>query len=155
LREICDALDSVARARSADPDRAGQVLRFLDEGLDPHLRDETEDLFPLLRRRCPPEDDIARALAGIGADLDAARDDVPIVREILAACVEARRGPTAPEADCLACFTGHIRRHLIASKAILLPLARARLTRRDLRSLSLRMQARRGITPKPEDPYAF
>jgi hypothetical protein len=152
MREICDALDSVARARSADPDRAGQVLRFLDAGLDPHLRDETEDLFPLLRRRCPPEDDIARALAGIVADLDAARDDVPIVREILAACVEAGRGPRASEATRLASFTRHIRRHLIASKAILLPLARARLTPRDLQSLSMRMQARRGITRTKAPP---
>jgi len=155
MREICDALDSFARARSPDPDRAGQGLRFLDADLAPHLRDETEDLFPLLRRRCPPEDDIARALVRIGTDLDAARDYLPKVRGILATCLDAMRVPTAPEADFLACFTRHTRRHLVAVKAILLPLARARLTPRDLQSLSLRMQARRGLTPNAEDPYAL
>jgi len=155
MREICDALDSVARARTPDPDRAGQGLRFLDVDLAAHLRDETDDLFPLLRRRCPPEDDIARALDRIGTDLDAVRDCLPKVREILGACLEAGRVPTAPEATRLTCFTRHTHRHLIAVKAILLPLARARLTPRDLHSLSLRMQARRGITPEAEDPYAF
>lgn len=155
MREICDALDSLARAPTPDPDRAWQGLRFLEAGLAAHLHDETDDLFPLLRRRCPPEDDIARALDRIGTDLDAVRHCLPKVREILAACLDAGRGPTGPEAHCLACFTRHTRRHVIAVKAILLPLARARLTPRDLQSLSLRMQARRGITPKPEDPYAF
>jgi len=83
------------------------------------------------------------------------RDCLPKVREILGACLEAGRVPTAPEATRLTCFTRHTHRHLIAVKAILLPLARARLTPRDLHSLSLRMQARRGITPEAEDPYAF
>jgi len=155
VRRVCDDLDCLATSGAPDRELTRQALRFLDTDLAPHLHDEIDDLFPLLRRRCPPEDDIARALERIGTDPDAARARLPKMREILATCLEAMRGPTAPEADCLTCFTRHTRRHLIAVKAILLPLARARLTPRDLQSLSLRMQARRGITPDPEDPHAF
>lgn len=155
VRRFCEALDSLAASGTLDRDLIRQTLRFLDTDLVPHMHDETDDLFPLLRRRCPAKEGIARALDRIGTDLDVARDCLPKVRGVLAACLEVGRGPTAPEADCLACFTRHTRRHLIAVKAILLPLARARLTPRDLQSLSLRLQARRGITPEPEDPYAF
>ena len=155
VRAFCADLDRLASSRTPDRYLTRAALRFLDRDLVRHRRDATDDLFPLLRRRCPPEDDIARALDRIGTDLDAVRDCLPKVREILGACLEAGRVPTAPEATRLTCFTRHTQRHLIAVKAILLPLARIRLTPCDLMSLSLRMQARRGITPEAEDPYAF
>jgi hemerythrin-like domain-containing protein len=54
----------------------------------------------------------------------------------------------------LTSFAGHVRRHLVAENAILLPIARARLTRADLARLSAHMRARRGLTQLSETPNA-
>ena len=51
-------------------------------------------------------------------------------------------------------FAGHVRRHLVAENAILLPIVRARLTRADLATLSAHMRARRGLTHNAETANA-
>ena len=51
-------------------------------------------------------------------------------------------------------FAGRVRRHLAAENAILLPIARARLTPRDLKKLSRQMKMRRGLPPVAETPDA-
>ena len=84
----------LAAADALDPRLATAVLRFLNEELNVHLRDEAEDLFPLQARRCTPED------------------------------------------------------------AILLPTARARLTRADLRAMSKHMRTRRGLSQLAETTNA-
>jgi len=144
VRAFCADLDRLATSRTPDRYLTRAALRFLDRDLARHRRDATEDLFPLLRRRCPREDEIGPIIAAIRADIETAHSHLPKVLAILAACLEDGRVPSASEADPLARFTRHTRRHLFAEKAILLPLARIRLTPRDLMSLSLRMQARRG-----------
>lgn len=153
-RQICADLDSLAASDGLNRDQAQGALRFLNEELGVHMADESEDLFPLLRRRCPPEEDIDRAITRISSDQAAARALLPQIRSVLADCLDADRVPTRTEAALLSCFTRHTRRHLIAENAILLPLARVRLTDRDLESLHLRMQARRGIAPTIETCHA-
>lgn len=144
-RQICVDLDSLAESDGLKRDLAQGVLRFLNEEIGAHMRDESEDLFPLLRRRCPPEEDIGVAITRIRSAQEAAQALLPQVRSILADCLDADRVPTRTEVTVLLCFTRHTRSHLIAENAIVLPLARVRLTDRDLESLRLRMQARRGI----------
>lgn len=149
-RQICAVIDSMVLTPPFDRKAARTVLRFLNEEWSDHLRDEAEDLFPLLARRCQPEDGIGAAIARIKCDQDEAAHLLPEMRVTLARCLDAACDLSAQDRDLLTRFAGHVRRHLLAETAILLPIARARLTWRDLTALSHRMRARRGLPPLPE-----
>lgn len=153
-RQICAVIDRLAAAALFDRHAALTVLRFLNEELNVHMRDEAEDLFPLLARRCPVEDDIGRVITRICADLNAATVLLPLVRTILARCVDTGADLAAEDRKTLIRFAGHVRRHLAAENAILLPIARLRLTRRDLDNLSRHMRSRRGLSQYPGAPDA-
>jgi hemerythrin-like domain-containing protein len=153
-RQICVVIDGLATAASFDRHAALVVLRFLNEELNVHMRDEAEDLFPLLARRCPAEDDIGRIITRICLDLNAATALLPRIRTILARSLDTGRELAAAERKTLIRFAGHVRRHLAAENAILLPIARARLTPGDLRVIAAHMQARRGLSKGAEVPHA-
>ena len=153
-RQICAVIDGLATADALDRRLATAVLRFLNEELNVHLRDEAEDLFPLLARRCTEEDAIEGAIDRIRADQDEAMRLLPQVRAMLAGCLDSGVSLTAEERAVLSRFAGHVRRHLVAENAILLPIARARLTRADLRALSKHMRSRRGLPDLPETTNA-
>jgi len=144
-RQVCAVIEGLATADALDRRSTTAVLRFLNEELNVHLRDEAEDLFPLLARRCTEEDAIEGAIARIRADQDEAMRLLPEVRAMLAGCLDSGVSLTGEERTVLSKFAGHVRRHLVAENAILLPIARARLTRADLRALSKHMRARRGL----------
>lgn len=146
-RQICAAIDELAIAAPFDRQTALVVLRFLNEELNVHLRDETEDLFPLLAQRCTAEDSIESAITRIRIDHDEAMRLLPEVRATLASCLDTGCDLSSEDSGLLIRFAGHVRRRLVAENAILLPIARARLTRADLRKLSQNMRSRRGVPP--------
>ncbi len=156
LRErlICGQIDDLASAASFDRQVGLTVLRFLNEELSVHIRDEVEDLFPLLTRRCTAEDAIESAISRIRCDQDEAMRLLPEVCAALSACVDTGCDLGAEDRATLARFAGHVRRHLVAENAIVLPIARARLTRADLSALSRRMRSRRGLPPQAENSDA-
>ena len=129
------------------PSLLANPLDFIRED---HLRDEAEDLFPLLARRCTEEDAIEGAVDRIRADQDEAMRLLPGVRAMLTRCLDRGADLSTKERGVLSMFAGHVRRHLVAENAILLPIARARLTRADLRILSKHMRSRRGLPDFPE-----
>lgn len=149
-RAICAMIDRLASTASLDRHAASTVLRFLNEELNVHMRDEAEDLFPMLAKRCAPEDCIERTIGRITTHQQEAMRLLPRVRAALVRCLDTGSGLSAGENRSLGRFADNVRRHLIAENAILLPIARARLTQRDLKSLSDRMRTRRGIPPFPE-----
>ena len=149
-RQICAVIDALATADAFNRQEATAVLRFVNEELNVHLRDEAEDLFPLLARRCTEEDAIEGAIDRIRADQDEAMRLLPQLRAMLAGCLDSGEDLTTAERAVLSRFAGHVRRHLVAENAILLPIARARLTRADLRILSKHMRSRRGLPDFPE-----
>lgn len=153
-RQICAVIDSLAADASFDRHGALAVLRFLNEELNAHMRDGAEDLFPLLARRCPAEDDIGRVITRICTDLNGATALLPLIRTILAGCLDTGGDISARDRKTLIRFAGHVRRHLAAESAILLPIARVRLTRRDLHGLSRHMRIRRGLPPDAGVPEA-
>lgn len=144
-RQICAMIDRLATGASLDRQAAMTVLRFLNEELNVHIRDEAEDLFPLLARRCTAEDAIEGAITRIRIDQDAAMRLLPEVRAALSRCLDTGSDLSADGRRILARFAVHVRRHLVAENAILLPIARARLTRDDLKTLSKHMRSRRGL----------
>lgn len=149
-RQVCAMIDGLATADALNRQVATAVLRFLNEELNVHLRDEAEDLFPLLARRCTKEDAIEGVIDRIRADQDEAIRLLPAVRSMLAGCLGRGGNLSANERRVLSRFAGHVRRHLVAENAILLPIARVRLTRADLRILSKHMRSRRGLPDYPE-----
>lgn len=153
-RQVCSLIDSLAASLSFDQSAARTVLRFVNEELNLHMRDEAEDLFPLLARRCPAEDGIGRAIARICTDLDEATRLLPGLRTAIARCLDTGSELATEDRQLLIRFAGHVRRHLAAENAILLPIARVRLTRRDLQKLSQQMRTRRGLQAVAETPDA-
>lgn len=153
-RQICAVIDAIALTAHLDRPSALTVLRFLNEELNVHLRDEAEDFFPLLAKRCTAEDCIESAINRIRIDQNEALRLLPDVRATLADCLDAGSDLSAEGRAMLTNFAGHVRRHLVAENAILLPIARARLTRTDLAKLSAHMRARRGLTQLSETPNA-
>ena len=123
---------------------AADALAHLVHEAPAHALDEEDDLFPLLRRRALPEDDLEATLIRLDGDHEHGRHLAETAKPILA---EMARDGCASVGDRRAMLTrlaGHERRHLIVENAIILPLAAARLTPSDLRTLALRMAARRG-----------
>lgn len=153
-RQVCSMIDRLALSGSFDHSAASTVLRFVNEELNAHMRDDAEDLFPMLARRCPVEDGIGRVIARICTDLDEATRLLPGLQAALARCLDTGSDLASGDRQLLTRFAGHVRRHLAAENAILLPIARARLTRRDLLRLSRQMRARRGLPPVAEAPDA-
>ena len=144
-REICVMLDRIASAESPDPDAAAHAAGFLAEELPLHFADEEEDLFPLLRQRCEPEDDIGRALARLTSDHRHSDDDTPALVGLLRRLAEGGAGLTPEERDGMVRYAAPARRHLVLENAIVLPLARVRLPRNDLDRMRLAMLRRRGL----------
>lgn len=146
-RMLCTVLDDIAEAESVDLDLLEAVVRFLGNDLAPHVLDEEEDLFPLLRMRAKPEDEIDRVLGQLSEEHVSDETDAKQIMVILDTIKQSgkRSKMSLEDKVLLKRFAANERQHLIVENAIVLPLARARLTETDKRKLSLNMAARRGI----------
>lgn len=146
-RTLCKLLDGIATEKVTDLKVMTAVLRFMRDEFGMHVLDEEEDLFPLLRRRTEPEDRIEETLEELCQEHAADRKDASEIVDGLAALEEhaGRRKLAGALRKLIHRFAANERRHLTVENAIVLPLARARLTVDDLRNLGRRMAARRGI----------
>ncbi|WP_339930204.1 hemerythrin domain-containing protein [uncultured Brevundimonas sp.] len=146
-RQLCRLIERVGTATVLLREEAEEILTFLRQDMALHIIDEEEDLFPLLRRRCLPEDELGPLLGSLSAEH---RDDMEQTR-VLTALLERALSEGQPPGHDLETrrlfteFALHERRHIALENAIILPIARLRLTPRDLRALSTRMAARRGV----------
>ena len=145
-RQLCHAIDQLAAATFFDAAAVSEVVDFLRYEAPVHIIDEEEDLFPPLRRRCQPEDDLERILGLLSAEHKADGVLGRQVRQHLEACLEAREAPGGQmdRRRDLSQFAAQERRHLALENAIVLPIARLRLSQEDLKALSRRLAARRG-----------
>lgn len=143
-RTLCWMIDRIADDRQRDEACVAAVTRFLNVDFGSHVVDEEEDLFPLLRRRAEPEDRIDEVLGALSQEHAADKLDAKAILENLDEATAGERFTKAFRA-LLHRFAANERRHLIVENAIVLPLARVRLTVDDLRNLGRRMAARRGI----------
>lgn len=145
-RQLCHAIDRLAASTYFDAAAVSEVVDFLRYEAPVHIIDEEEDLFPLLRRRCLPEDDLERILGLLSAEHKADGVLGRQVRRHLEACLDAREAPGGQmeRRRDLTQFAAQERRHLALENAIVLPIARLRLSQEDLKALSRRLAARRG-----------
>ena len=144
-REICKTLDQIAAREPVGQESVSQVVNFLKEELPFHLADEEEDLFPAMRRRCHPEDEIKKAITRLTADHRHAGAATPDVIAIAEMGAQALRSLTDEQCAILNGYASHARRHLILENAIILPLARRRLGKAELEGIRAGMLKRRGL----------
>ena len=150
-REICAALDRIAHANDPDAGDIACVTGFLTDELPLHLEDEESDLFPLLKRRCTPEDEIGKAIGRVLVDHARAKAGAGRVIDVLEMLARGKARPSGDQSAALTAHAAAARRYLILENAIILPFARLRLTAQDLETLCLRMRARRGLTNTGEN----
>jgi iron-sulfur cluster repair protein YtfE (RIC family) len=146
-RQFCALIERIAASQVVSHLETQEALTFLRHDLPLHIVDEEDDLFPLLRRRCEPEDEVDRVLGSLSADH---RDDIDVVAQLISlleASLRLERPPAAsPKAQRqLRAFVARERAHIALENAVVLPIARLRLTQEDLDVFSRRMAARRGL----------
>lgn len=144
-RRMCNALERLAAATDFDAARITGLLDFIRFDLTLHVIDEEEDVFPLLRVRCLPEDQIEAVLDRLTAEHAEDKSLSARARDVLNACLIVRKPPFAIEDGpaALITFAQHERSHLALENAVIIPLARRRLTQEDLKTLGQRFIARR------------
>lgn len=150
-RQFCGLIERIAASPTLMRAETQEALAFLRHDLPLHIVDEEDDLFPLLRRRCEPADELDRALGSLSADH---RDDIEAVAQLvrlLEAALRLERPIAAnPRAQRqLRAFVARERAHIALENAVVLPIARLRLTQEDLDVFSRRMAARRGLSGRP------
>ena len=143
LSVLCEKL---AATEQLDTSIAREVVAYLKTDMVVHVIDEEQDLFPLIRRRAQKEDDIEAALGQLSGEHASEQD---LARAITAGLEEALGEPDAPLDEklrsALRDFAHNERQHLALENATIMPLAKLRLTERDLNDLAARMAARRGF----------
>lgn len=143
---ICDAMERIADGLPDDVDRrlCAQVASCLQYDLPLHHQDEESGLFPLLKARALPED----ALDGILERLAAEHlTDTDFASEIGEALDLLGQGGRVANPDMvgymLRGFFERYRRHVQWENALVMPLARLRLTVEDLQELAACMERNR------------
>lgn len=127
-REVCTLIDRMVEGEPVDHEDIAMMRTFLIDDLPKHLADE----------------EIDKMITRLQADHRHAIGDSPAIAALIVA--QADRKKPLSETDCakMSDFATHARRHLILENAILLPLARARLTKADLEKMRAHMLERRG-----------
>lgn len=144
-RVMCNALDALAGAARLDTSAAAGLAEFIRHDLAMHIADEEEVFFPMLRRRCSPEDEVDAALQRMDSEHEQDRElSVEVRLFLLRAVTDATPiAGIAGAADALRRFAQSQRRHMMLENAVLVPLARRRLSKEDLKVLGARLAARR------------
>ena len=145
-RVLCALCDRIAAEASLDMEAASEVVDYLTNEMAVHVIDEEQDLFPLLRRRADPEDDIETVWGQLSGEH---AHDETLAREIVSGLRNALTSPgdvlPAKLIRTLRQFARGQRQHLALENATVMPLAKVRLSGKDLKALSGRMAARRGV----------
>jgi len=145
-RVLCVLCEQIADSEQINVDLLKEVLAYLDLEMAVHVIDEEQDLFPLIRRRAEAGDDIEAALGQLSGEH---ADDEEMAADIKSGIHHALQAPDEPIdagfKKALKAFAQSQRHHLALENATVMPLAKLRLTERDLTELSARMAARRGI----------
>lgn len=100
---------------------------FLVNDLVQHTLEEEQAFFPLLRENCEPQDGMDRLLARLSAEHET---DDEFRQKLAPALSRAAEGGELDSSTRrkLRVFSEHLRQHIALENAVVLPIARARLT---------------------------
>lgn len=121
LHEITETMDRLSHAEPGSLTGLADMLRVLERDLVDLLGEDDDELEPILDR--------------LHAEHVSLNMQVPGPCRIVNAMHDPMRGATRSDAEALATFADDLRRHLVAENAIILPLAKARLTAGDITRL--------------------
>lgn len=145
-RAICNALRRFVETKQASREDADRVAAFLASDLSLHHLDEDKDLFPALRKRLLPEDELGPVLARLGEDHRRSETMAAEIVALLTAVPATERvAIQKPALDMIQAFVAAEHRHLAMENAIVLTIASVRLPRSGLKAISRGMKERRGI----------
>lgn len=146
-RVLCKHVEQLVQGFGGTANMMREVIIYMTEDMPLHVQDEEESLFPLLRNRCKPEDEIERVLARLSGEHTA---DARLAEGIVRSLVSLDGNPVPIQSDSalqeqMRAFARAERYHLALENSLVLPLARVRLTASDLQKLSSEMAERRGL----------
>lgn len=150
-RQFCDLMQRASMATTFDGEVLSWLLDFVVHELPLHVLDEEQDLFPLMRARARPEDDLNAVLGRLSGEHAKDLTRAAAVRQHLELCLRQQTPISRNNVRrrALESFAIQERSHLALENAVVLPIARLRLTERDLLELSNRLATRRGIARRP------
>ena len=147
IRAMLGLASILARGRASPRVReitARALLAFLRVDLDRHLADEEAHFFPMLEQRLAPSDLLDPSLRQMAVQHASMRASATLLAEEFARVAEdPAPPPSARLRRCVAEFAQAKHRHIAIENAMVLPLARARLTPRDWSVLGRGLAARR------------
>lgn len=152
-RQLCADMELLAATTMPRPDLAKHVLIILCRELPTHFKQEELGLFPRLRARAQPDDNLPPTLARLAREHVVAEQAFSLLVPALA-CMADGALPAPEDREALRRLAAFERRHLIVENAIVLPLARLRLTDDDKRGLMSEICANRDYAPAPDTPCA-
>jgi hemerythrin-like domain-containing protein len=144
--QMCDAMERIADGLPDDVDRrlCAQVASCLQFDLPLHHHDEETALFPILRERVLPQDDLEHILDRLASEHSS---DTDFASEIAESLEHLGQSGRAPNPDMLGYmlrgFFERYRRHVHWENTLIMPIARRRLGPEDLEALSARMEMNR------------
>ncbi len=145
-RSICVALRRFATDGQVARSEADMVIGFLDQDLPLHHEDEDQDLFPAVRRRALPEDDLGAVLARLSEDHRLSAVMVHAIVDVLAAMPGDDPVKLDRQArELMQAYAASEHRHLAMENGIVMAIARIRLKPADLKAISQTMKLRRGV----------
>ena len=146
-RTLCNVLDEIAGSDNVDRDMVDAALGFLTGDFGLHVLDEELDLFPLLQKIVQSDAEFLDVLKQLGQEHDQDRIDVTRIVKSLENCLKNKEISKldSETKELLQRFAANERQHLITENAIVLPIARARLSADDIAALGRKMADRRGI----------
>jgi hemerythrin-like domain-containing protein len=154
IRAMLALLQDLARGRATPRVReilGRALLSFLRLDLPRHLAIEEAHVFPLLEQRLRPSDLLDPSLRRLAEQHRAAEAAMALLIEEIERLLRDPAAQPAPRLRrCAALFAQEEQRHLAVENAVVLPLARARLTRRDLAGLAREI----GALPTVQGPAA-
>ncbi|HEX5377739.1 MAG TPA: hemerythrin domain-containing protein [Phenylobacterium sp.] len=150
-RQFCELMRRASTAKDFDEELVTWLLDFVVHELAQHVGDEEQDFFPMLRARALPEDEVDQVLGRLSDEHVKDLNHAHAVQHHLETCLSRRTpiGRSVARRRALEDFAAQELRHLALENAVVLPLARLRLTREDLESLSVKLAARRGLRLDP------
>lgn len=145
-RAICAMLRRIATERIGSRLEADRIIACLTIEWPLHREDEGLDLFPSLRRRALPADELGITLAC----LDAQHRRSAAMAEIIVEALSSRPADAVVPVDVRAsevmqAYVANELRRIALENGVVLALAPIRLTRPDQRAISRAMKARRGV----------
>jgi iron-sulfur cluster repair protein YtfE (RIC family) len=148
-RAQCSDMERLAATEVPQPELARGILINLCRDLPLHFADEELSLLPRLRARARPEDEIETLIERLEAEH---RTSQAALADLVAALICLADGalPAPEDRSALRALAQAHRRHLTLENAVLLPLARGRLTIPDRAAIMDEMRNRHAAPPEPQ-----